>query len=142
MLPFVLLGYEKVERVYLEKASTVDVATIDTRLGELRQEMSALVRLNLAAGVNAEIYAVEYKRINGEMEDLQDKRSVVTRAEIARRETLERVREIDKVLRGIDGVAEFDEGLFGMLVERVRVMNIVQVEFVLRAGVGVIEILG
>jgi hypothetical protein len=62
--------------------------------------MSALVRLNLTAGVNAEIYAVEYKRINGEMEDLQmedlqDKRSVVTRAGTTRRETLERVREID-----------------------------------------------
>jgi DNA-binding transcriptional regulator of glucitol operon len=73
--------------------------------------MSALVRLNLTAGVNAEIYAVEYKRINGEMEDLQDRRSVVTRAEIARRETLDRVREIDKALWGMDGVPEFDEGL-------------------------------
>jgi DNA invertase Pin-like site-specific DNA recombinase len=132
---------ESVEQVYIEKASTVDVATIDTRLGELRQEMSALVRLNLTAGVNAEIYAVEYKRINDEIEDLQDKRSVATRAEIARRETLERVQDIDKVLRGTDAVQEFDEGVFGMLVERVTVMNIVQAEFVLRAGVGVVEIL-
>ena len=72
---------------------------------------------------------------------LQSKRSVVTNAEIVRRETLELVREIDKVLREMDSVQEFDEGLFGMLVERVRVMNIVQVEFVLRAGVGVVEVI-
>jgi hypothetical protein len=66
----------------------------------------------------------------------------LTPLEIARRETLERVREIDKVLRGMDGVPEFDEALFGMLAERVRVLNLVQVEFVLWAGVGIIEILG
>jgi site-specific DNA recombinase len=126
---------ENVEQVYLVKASTVDVTAIDARLGELRQEMSALVKLNLTAGVNTEIYAEEYKRINGEMEDLQDKRSVVTRAEIVRRETLEKVQEIAKVLRVLDGVLEFDEGMFGTLVERIRVLNMVQVEFVLRAGV-------
>lgn len=51
---------------------------------------------------------------------MRGKRSIVTQAEIARRETHERVREIDKVLRGMDGVPEFDEGLFGMLVERIR----------------------
>jgi len=132
---------ENIEQVYLKKASVVDVAAIDTRLGELRKEMSALVKLNLTAGVNTEIYAVEYNRINGEMEDLRDKRSVVTQAEIARWETLERVREIDKVLRGTETVADFDERLFGMLIERIRVMNLVQVEIVLQAGVAVIELL-
>ncbi len=75
------------------------------------------------------------------MEDLQDKRSVVTRAEIARRETLERVQEINKVLRGLGGVQEFDEGLFGVLVEQIRMINLVQVEFVLRAGLVVTEVL-
>jgi site-specific DNA recombinase len=51
------------------------------------------------------------------------------------------VREIDKVLRGLDGVTEFDEDLFGMLVERVKVINLVKVEIVLRSGIGVEEIL-
>jgi len=41
----------------------------------------------------------------------------------------------------MDGVQEFDEELFGMLVERIRVMNLVQVEFVVRSGVGVVEII-
>jgi len=54
------------------------------------------VKLNLTAGMDAEIYAVEYTRINGEMEDLQSKRAVVTNAEITQRETLAHVREIDK----------------------------------------------
>jgi len=49
------------------------------------------------------------------MEDLRSKQSVVTQAEIVRRETLERVRDIEKVPRGMDDVPEFDEGLFGML---------------------------
>ena len=71
--------------------------------------------------------------------DLRSKRSIVAQAEIMRRETLGKVQEIAEVLRGIDGVAEFDEKLFGMLVERIKVMNLVQVEFVLRSGTGVIE---
>ena len=117
------------------------VTAIDTRLGELRREMATLVKLNLTAGVDTEIYSEEYHRINGEMEDLRSKRSIVTQAEIVRRETLERVREIDKVLRGMDIVVEFNEGLFGMLVERVMVMNIVQVQFVLRSGIRVTEVI-
>jgi len=77
----------------------------------------------------------EYTRINGEIEDLRSRRSIVTEAEIVRRETLVKVQEINKVLRGMDGVQEFDEKLFGMLVERVKVINMVQVELRLRAGV-------
>ncbi|MDR3565608.1 MAG: hypothetical protein P4N59_29790 [Negativicutes bacterium] len=53
--------------------------------------MSSIVKLNLTAGVNTEIYGEEYNRINGEMEELRGKRTVVTQAEIGRRETLERV---------------------------------------------------
>lgn len=74
------------------------------------------------------------------MEDLKNRRSVVTHAEIARREKLDKVREIDKILRGIDMVQEFDDGLFGVLVDRVKVLNMVQVEFVLRASVEVVEL--
>jgi len=51
------------------------------------------------------------------------------------------VREINKVLRGLDSLMEFDEGLFGMLVERIKVLNLVQVEFVLRAGIVVVKII-
>jgi site-specific DNA recombinase len=75
------------------------------------------------------------------MEDLRNRRSVVTQSEIVQRETLVKVQEIVKVLRRMEAVQEFDEGLFGMLVERIRVVNLVQVEFVLRARVGVVEIM-
>ena len=72
------------------------------------------------------------------MGDLRGKRSLVTQAEIARRETLERVRAIDKVLRGMDSdsVHEFDEGVFGMLVERVMVMNLVRWSLYCELGLG------
>lgn len=48
---------------------------------------------------------------------------------------------IGKVLSGMDDVREFDEGLFGMLIERIKVVNLIQVEFVLSSGVRVVEIL-
>ena len=58
-----------------------------------------------------------------------------------RQETLGRMKEITEVLRSIDTLREFDEELFGILVERIKVMDLVQVEFVLRSGVGVTEII-
>ena len=75
------------------------------------------------------------------MEELRSKRKVVTDAEIMRRETLSQVGGIDKALRKMKGVREFEEELFKTLIEKVNVLNKVQVEFVLRAGVGVIEII-
>ena len=82
------------------------------------------------------IYSEEYNRIASMMEGLKSNRSSVTVAEIARQETLGRMRNITEVLRSMDTIGEFDEELFGMLVERIKVINLVQVEFVLRAEAG------
>lgn len=46
------------------------------------------------------------------------------------------------VLRSMDMIGEFDEELFGMMVEQIKVINLVKVEFVLQSGVGVIEVVG
>ncbi|WP_238457698.1 recombinase [Desulforamulus ferrireducens] len=46
------------------------------------------------------------------------------------------------MLRGKEIVKEFDEDLFTLLVERIRVKSLVEVVFVLKAGVEVREILG
>lgn len=103
--------------------------------------MSALVKLNLMACVDIKVYSVEYNRINVEMDDLRSKRSIVKDAEIVRRETLSQVCEIDKAIRGRDGMRDLDETLFVMLIEQINVLNKVQVELVLRSEVKVVEIL-
>ena len=72
---------------------------------------------------------------------MRTRRAGVTQAKMMRQETLGRVREIGAVLREMDGARELDEELFGILVERIKVINLVQVEFVLRAGVGMVEVL-
>lgn len=132
---------ENIEKVFIEQASTIDVAAIDGRLEELRGEMGALVKLNLTAGIDDEIYSEEYSRIASEIEELRSRRAGIRQAETMRRETLERVQEIAQVLREMEGVHEFDEELFGIMVEHIRVINLVQVEFVLRSGVAIIELL-
>ncbi|AQS59656.1 MAG: hypothetical protein JG775_1769 [Defluviitaleaceae bacterium] len=65
-----------------------------------------------------------------------------TQAEFKWKDTLARVRGIEKMLRGKEIVKEFDEDLFTLLVERIRVKSLVEVVFVLKAGVEVREILG
>jgi hypothetical protein len=138
---FIARMTENIEKVFNEQASKVDVVAVDRRLEELRTEMEALVKLNLTAGIDDEIYAEEYSRIAGEIEVLRSKRAGVMQAETMRQGMRGRLREIARVLRDMDSVREFNEELFGMLVERIRVINLVQVEFVLRSGVGVVEIL-
>lgn len=132
---------ENIEKVFRKQTSVVDLEAIDGELKELQGEMAALVKLNLKTGIDDTIYSEEYGRIAGRMEELKSKRSSVTEAEIVRQETPGRIRDITKVLRSMDTIGEFDEELFGMLVERIKVINLVQVEFVLRSGVGVVEIL-
>lgn len=138
---FVKRMTENIEWVFREQAKSVDITVIDARIEELRAEMAALVKLNLTAGIDAEIYKDEYHRITSEIDKLRNSRAGVTQAEMVRQETVSRVREIAKVLRGMDGAKEWDEEMFGILVEQIRVINLVQVEFVLRSGVGVTELL-
>lgn len=133
---------ENIEKVFREQTSIVDLAVIDGELRELQGELAALVKLNLKTGIDDTIYGEEYSRIAGRMEELRSKRSSVTEAEIVRQETLGRMREITEVLRSMDTVGEFDEELFKMLVEQIKVINLVQVEFVLQSGVGFIEVVG
>ena len=132
---------ENIEKSFHEQTSTVDLALIDSELNELHGELAALVKLNVRTGIDDTIYSEEYSRIAGRIEELKNKRSLVTVAEIAKKETLGRMRDITEALRSMDAIGEFDDELFGMLVERIKVINLVQVEFVLRSGIGVIEII-
>ncbi|QDR81324.1 recombinase family protein [Sporomusa termitida] len=132
---------ENIEIAFREQTSMVDLALIDSELKELHAELAALVKLNLRTGIDDTIYSEEYCRIGARIEELKNKRASVTVAEIARQDTFGRMKEITEVLRSMDTIGEFDEELFGMLVERIKVINLVQVEFVLQSGVGIMEIL-
>ena len=135
-------------KIFAEKANSVDVAAIDKRLDELRKEMERLVRLNVKANLDTEIYGKEYARITEEMEELRQQRSAYTQAEFKWKDELSRVREIEKMLRGQEKILrgqellkEFDEDLFAALVEQIRVKSLVEVVFVLKSVVEVREVL-
>ena len=95
----------------------------------------------MRANLDVDIYSEEYARMTNEMEELRQKRSAFTQAEFERKDALLSVREIEKILRGQDVVKEFDEDLFTSLVERIRVKSLVEVVFVLKAGLEMREIL-
>ncbi len=52
------------------------------------------------------------------MEDIKNEWSVVKQAKTVRREAIEKVQEIVKLLRVLKSIREFDEGLFGILIEQ------------------------
>ncbi|AFV11006.1 hypothetical protein Tph_c07740 [Thermacetogenium phaeum DSM 12270] len=69
-----------------------------------------------------------------EMDELRQQHSAFTQAELMRKDTLSRVWEIERMLRERDVVKAFDEDLFAALVEQIRVVSLVEVVFVLKAG--------
>lgn len=138
---FISRMLENIEKVFTEKANSVDVAAIDKRFNELREEMERLVKLNVKANLDADIYGEEYARITNEMEELRQQRSAFTQAEFKRKDTLSRVKEIEKMLRGQEIVKEFDDDLFTALVEQIRIKSLVEVVFVFKAGLEVRDIL-
>ncbi|MCL0081563.1 hypothetical protein M1N64_04975 [Peptococcaceae bacterium] len=75
------------------------------------------------------------------MDELRQQRMVFSQAEFKRKDALPRVREIEKMLRGQEVIKEFDENLFMELVEQIRVKSLVEVAFILKAGIEVLEIL-
>lgn len=85
---FISKMLENIEKVFSEKANSVDVAAIDKRLDELREEMERLVKLNIKANLDADMYGEEYARITGEMEELRQQRMGFTQAEFKRKDTL------------------------------------------------------
>jgi site-specific DNA recombinase len=84
---------------------------------------------------------IRFTVISNRLEELKNKRWSVTGAEITRQEIIGGMRNITEILRSMDTIGEFDEELCGMLVERIKVINLVQVEFMLRSEVGVTEII-
>jgi len=75
------------------------------------------------------------------MENLRSQRLTYTKTEMECKNNYSRVREIEKMLNSHELIKSFDEELFRVLVEKIRVVSLVEVEFVFKTGVVVMEIL-
>ncbi|WP_242945069.1 hypothetical protein [Caminicella sporogenes] len=76
-----------------------------------------------------------------EMESLRSKRLAYTKIEMECKDNYSRIREIERILNEHEIIEKFNEELFRVLVEKIRVVSLAEVEFVLKTGVVVREIL-
>jgi hypothetical protein len=103
--------------------------------------MMNLVRLNVRNGLDSQIYDEEYQRLEEEMQQLKEKKAKFDNTDLIREKGLQRVKEIDKVLDGReDIIKKFDEDLFSQIVEQVKVISLVEVEFVYKTGAIIKEV--
>jgi hypothetical protein len=130
-----------IEKVLNENRNEEEIKLIDSRLEELREQITNLIRLNSKNSIDRDIYDDEYNRLFEEMENLRSKRLSYKEAEIEYKNIYSRVKEIEKTLNRHDKIDSFDEELFRILVENIRVVSLVEVEFVLKTGVVIREIL-
>ncbi|WP_069649000.1 recombinase family protein [Caloranaerobacter ferrireducens] len=130
-----------IEKVLNENKDEAKLKTIDSRLAELREQITNLIRLNSRSSIDSDIYDEEYNRLVLEMENLRSQRLAYTKTEMECKNNYSRVREIEKILNEYELINSFDEELFRVLVEKIKVVSLIEVEFVLKTGVMVREIL-
>lgn len=133
---------ENINRVLESKEDSNDLKAINERLEELKEQMMNLVRLNVRSSLDNQIYDEEYQRLEEEMQQLKEKKAKFDNTDLIREKRLQKVKEIKKVLDGReDIIKKFDDELFSQMVEQVKVISLVEVEFVYKSGVMVKEIL-
>lgn len=133
---------DNIEKVLNENKNDEELNTIDSKLEMLKEQITNLIRLNSRSNIDRDIYDEEYNRIALEMENLRSKRLAYTKTEIEFKNNYSRIREIEKMLNERELIDSFDEELFRVMVEKIKVVSLVEVEFVLKTGVVVREILG
>ncbi|WP_427340912.1 hypothetical protein [Caloranaerobacter sp. DY30410] len=138
---FIKKMISNIEKVLKENKDEVKLKTIDSRLVELRKQVTNLIRLNSRSSIDSDIYDEEYNRLVLEMENLRSQRLAYTKTEMECKSNYSRVREIEKILNDHEIIKKFDEELFGVLVVQIRVVSLVEVEFILKTGVEVKEII-
>lgn len=126
---------DNIEKVLNENKNDEELNIIDSKLEMLKEQITNLVRLNSRSSIDRDIYDEEYNRLILEMENLRSQRLAYTKTEMECKNNYSRVRKIEKILNGHEMIKRFDEELFGGLVEEIRVISLVEVEFVLKTGV-------
>lgn len=133
---FIKKFIENINKVLKSKEDSEELKLINERLEELKEQMMNLVRLNVRSGLDNQIYDEEYQRLEEEMQKLKEKKATFDNVDFIRENGLQKVKEIKKVLDGREDILkEFDEEFFTQIVEKVRVISLVEVEFVLKCGV-------
>ncbi|MCD3216282.1 recombinase family protein [Clostridium botulinum C] len=127
---------KNINKVLENKKDDTKLQKINERLEELKEQMMNLVRLNVRSGLDNQIYDEEYERLSEEMQQLKEKKMESDNVEATREKGVQKVKEIKKVLDGREEIIKkFDEGLFTQKVEQIKVISLVEVEFVYKSGV-------
>ena len=109
------------------------------RLEELQGEMKSLVRQGMKAGAVDE---KEHLRLGVEIESVQNRMGKLKECETERSMREKRVEELrDYLMAQESGICKFDDVLFRRFVEKVIIQSMAEVEFVLKVGVEVREVL-
>lgn len=133
---------ENINKVSESEEDRSELKIINERLEELKEQMMNLVRLNVRSSLDNQIYDEEYERLEEEIKQLKEKKAGFDNTELIKKEGIQKVKEIEKILRDRqDIIKDFDRELFTQIVDKVKVISLVEVEFIYKSGVVVKEIL-
>ncbi|WP_446898853.1 recombinase family protein [Clostridium sp. LBM24168] len=139
---FIKTMMENINKVSESKEDRSELKIINERLEELKEQMMNLVRLNVRSSLDNQIYDEEYERLEEEIKQLKEKKAGFDNTELIKKKGIQKVKEIERILRDRqDIIKDFDRELFTQIVEKVKVISLVEVEFIYKSDVVVKEIL-
>ncbi|SKA92247.1 Site-specific DNA recombinase [Clostridium sp. USBA 49] len=139
---FIKTMIENINNVLESRREDAELQEINTRLEELKEQMLNLVRLNLRSGLDSLIYDEEYQSLEQEMQELKQRKAAFDNTELIRDKALKKAEEIEKLLSSRQELLKrFDDYLFTEMVEQVRIVSLVEVEFIYKTGLVIKEIL-
>lgn len=133
---------DNINKVSESKQDKSELKIINGRLEELKEQMMNLVRLNVRSSLDNQIYDEEYERLEEEIKRLKEKKIRFDNTDLIKKKGIQKVKEIGRILRGRqDIIKDFDREFFTQIVDKVKVISLVEVEFIYKSGVVVKEIL-
>ncbi|MGL5152191.1 MAG: zinc ribbon domain-containing protein, partial [Clostridium sp.] len=131
-----------IDKVLNKDNSKDELIILESKLQELKEQMLNLVRLNLKSGLDNQIYEEEYQRLEGEVKSLKERKATIYNKDLINDKVLKKADELQDILncQG-DILKEFDDELFKNIIDKLKVISRVEVEFIFKSGGAIREIL-
>lgn len=131
---------DNIEKVLMKKADEAKVKHVDAKIEQLKQELKGIVQLQLKGQMDIEVYQEEQARIGSQLEKLREQRRELEKTQESKELYKQRVQTIIEVFKQKEGLlAQFDDGIFNALVEKIDILSPTHFVFVLKSGMRVEE---
>lgn len=126
---------ENVQKALLDGLKSESAKTIDARLEDITGQMKQLIRQQIKEDVDPTVFQNEYRKLKAQLDKLREERNKIGLMDDKHEEILKRTEKIYDYLQDMeDMLTEFDDDIFGAMVEHILVISPTHLKFELKNG--------